>query len=1782
MKIYQQSRYAFYFFLALFIMPYYGLSLNTGNITKPDGAVITDPNSINRPNVSACYNTTTVEVQLNYTENGNGTLTLNMPSGVQYINNSVAVVSSSTGNTISQTTFSATNPTFNLGNVSTTDDLLFSFQVSADCDANFGTNSIGVDVTVNTTSSGTVNIDVLAADLSVSGHANQTIYANQSVTVPLDIENGGLGSIDSIIFFIDESGNTNTTALTVNGTSILPAYNTVGSRKYYLIPPTLIPGGALGNTEKITVMRSVTLTTCPINDFTFYDEYGTTYGCNNNTCQTDNINFGTFNAVEGEADYVLTYGVVQKSNFCNDVITSMTFTNQGTGELSLAQAYNNIFYYGTSAGSSQPYNWQLSSWTVTDVLIKNSLTGTYSSVPFTGGAAGLQSVTIDASNFASDPDGVGVGLEDIDGDLQFDDLAVGEEVEFRFVVQYNCSTTCGSTPLANIYGQVDYDRTCETDLYEFIRPFYHDNTQASFYPLAVTPDVSDGETATAQVCLNKSRSVDTYVYDCPTDSLRITMTAFNATISAVRDLNGVAIPYIVSGGDVIVTLKSTQCFEVDFIGDCGALGSGIHTTGFTYQVDYICDHACACEEPKDCGTVSTELICTVPCATGGLTVTQRELKRTTLGFTDETGNTYVDANTLPASNLRRGQVCDSVMLTVRAVQVTGSVISTGTSAYFEFYYDQFSGNNRFDWQNSNITASVYRGGSLINGPTAASLYYDGVDGTQHVAIVNATSAIPAGGLQGGDEIEFQIEGVVLNNSYSATLTQVPSFILEAFNLTAGNTNALRGGDTRYDCLPRALEFYLRNADPELDNEGSEYHDGCKGEFYDWDLEVQGSSLGPANVDYYPGEIRPSMYLDSIVFTMPNSLHIDSDFRLITYSGGDRASNTTRILTPDRVVTIAGFSYYYFVNDGSWALPEDVYWSGNFGDSYQFDVYLQATCTTPTGGSIAPGVEFHYRKNANSAEESCWVYEMDSDVQPTYFNYPEFSLSSDPIIAVGDEKTECYNVTISEVANEDAYYAWLAIDEVNTGSDLISIKDLSNNNYLTLKDYPDGQFVELRQYFYGNQSYDYEICFQYDDCTNDPFMVEVGWNCQGYPTNPAAENCNSTLDSLRITPADASVQIDFVTQPTTTVDLCTDLVYDIRVNSAQTGNIIDPRLLAKLPTGLMLQSAEIEYPINSGTFQTVTPTSVSGDSIWLYLAEHPMVFDSLPGTSKDNNALGGDDRQALIRLTFSTTCDFTSGDIIPFQVFAERPCGDAARGSSNKVISNPIKINGITEEYITIFGLDVGLDTVITCDNQTIDVSLSIVDIASDAAPSTVDPSRDSIEVILPTGTAYVPNSFTCTTGGANCPTLSRVEVNGNQTRLWVGYPTINLSNGSQVDVDFTFDINAYSTVNCETAGNMTIRSLRETANISCPSLGAGATCPNPIQSINGRVDTILSIQQMELNNLTATLTSFTASNYSIDGSFDVNTTDLPSGENLVVEVFCTNGSGTPIGNPIGTTTINGPITAGNNVPYSVTATNNCSEDLYITVQRVSNSGDILCVCSPTTVLLPICNAALLPLGNSSKTTCSGIGLDSLSVSSAYAAPNSIVFKYFTSPQTDVTTIYASGTTLGTAAVTSYGQAKITNVNFPNNGTGAPLTYYVYAIVTPTPSDANCRPIAEFQVTVNPSPTISAVTPTNPTCPSLNDGQITITASAGTWEYSINNGASFQPSNVFNNLIAGGYNIIVRLPGNPSCSVNDSAVLTAPGCVEDCVNGVDDDGDGLIDCDDPDCAAGDAGAISGDD
>ena len=138
------------------------------------------------------------------------------------------------------------------------------------------------------------------------------------------------------------------------------------------------------------------------------------------------------------------------------------------------------------------------------------------------------------------------------------------------------------------------------------------------------------------------------------------------------------------------------------------------------------------------------------------------------------------------------------------------------------------------------------------------------------------------------------------------------------------------------------------------------------------------------------------------------------------------------------------------------------------------------------------------------------------------------------------------------------------------------------------------------------------------------------------------------------------------------------------------------------------------------------------------------------------------------------------------------------------------------------------------------------------------------------------------------------------------------------------------------------------------------------------------------------------------------------------------------------------------------------------------------------------------------------------------------------------------TTLATFVVTSTGAGSAFSYGNVPSGT------YTYTVKN---NATNCESTASNSITVNAqpaSPTITNVAKGDPSvlsCPALNNGEVSVTATGSNLEYSRDNGATWQASNTFTALVAGSYNIKVRdnVSGCDVAYPSNPVVLAAPIC-----------------------------------
>lgn len=132
--------------------------------------------------------------------------------------------------------------------------------------------------------------------------------------------------------------------------------------------------------------------------------------------------------------------------------------------------------------------------------------------------------------------------------------------------------------------------------------------------------------------------------------------------------------------------------------------------------------------------------------------------------------------------------------------------------------------------------------------------------------------------------------------------------------------------------------------------------------------------------------------------------------------------------------------------------------------------------------------------------------------------------------------------------------------------------------------------------------------------------------------------------------------------------------------------------------------------------------------------------------------------------------------------------------------------------------------------------------------------------------------------------------------------------------------------------------------------------------------------------------------------------------------------------------------------------------------------------------LSICVSPSITNPSAAQALCTATTGNNITVKTTTNTANSIRFVKFTSDQMagssptagEETAIYAGtvmATVTPTGASSPYTATYAWNsVDFPN-ATNSPITYYVYAILNPD-LGANCRPIQEIQITVNPTPSVT--------------------------------------------------------------------------------------------------------------
>ncbi len=1603
-----------------------------------------------KQDVVACDGMAFNQVRIVVTNNSadNMLVTIDLPPGVFYETGSITTISQLGGLSVAESNISNLNaPVFAIspGNLSSGNEIVLQWDRRADmgCDAYNHLQGGGTfkDEIYVVTDGGNVedvnpslnSYNLLAPSLSMTGPAPVTTIVGSTLTrMPITITNGGQGYLSNYTFFIVEGAGLNTTQLeTSPGGTVIPVASTNGDTSFYTLTPALIAefgdnDNRFENGEQVMLKRTVQVLSCNTSN-----GYGAYWGCPGR-CQYSNFVNDQINIATGVPAIRLTNSTtIQRTNMCDHYIGEYTYTNNGSETLSGAGAAFDIStLWGINWGNPNKLDHVNQVGVVIDVRLNGN------TLAFTKPNA----IQINLNQLLTDPDGPG-GLDDLDGDGQFDDLPVGQSYTIQVEMRIDCQASCPTIHNGGLVRTtVDYKNQCDAAIDRFFNsaiPNVNNNPKSTTPAFTGPSDINDASPFTLNF------SVDRYeffpnggaYYNCPDDSLLLTIdvpVGFSL-VPGSGIFEGSPTNAFQIGNQVFVVgnasgnlADNNADYSVNLVLDCATWGGG---TDFHLAVKYICDETCACQERWGCFDWSPLVHCPAPCVPGGLTTTYTEARRSTMGWTNTSLSTLADPNTLPALNLKRGLPCDTICILAKSIQNGGTSGPTWDNGWFEFSYSLLGGATLLGMVNGG-TVDWYDASSGTTTTCALPTPIETTSGGRHTILYNLSSCLSGSMLEPGDSMNLNIKTVVRDNgSLSGNPTIIDGTKLRHFNLK--DTIPVNGVlDTLY-CDNYGLELYLHRYRNVISG-GTTLSEAIGCSTY---TISHGDIISGVSSDHYPGEIRTGQILDSLVLVLntgdvyiPNTANFSANINDPVLGN---LSSTIALPAP----TVVGNTLTW-VNPGNWPVNDP-----NQFSSFGWSINLITACNSIDNSNL---LTTYFTSNRHSHDAGCYYnYNIPRGNLVTHTK-PIHNLQDLTGTVSATQGTVVWNTEIQNISNVSSRYIWVAFEDLAAAN--LSITSVVNTNTamnLPLIPYANGVWVQVQTALGAATNIPLEVTAMFTGCAPDSLQMLQGWNCPGYPSNPTTYPCPPKSVKLRATPLPSEVQLQVTSQPTPPLSLCVPLDNEVLLSSAQAAYLDNPRLAVKLPTGLTPLGAtvNVEYPDASGNIEALSFTQ-SNDTIYINLEDHSqMGATGMPGTQ---DALGTDEREARIALTFITTCDFVSGDNIRFIALGRRPRGAPAIGNGTTVLSSDMFIIGAEPPYVgnIILTLTAG-NPMVGCGLFPVDVEMDLTQLSSNFSSI-----NDTVYITLPAGVSYEPGTYICTSMPAsNCPVFVETRpgaMGATIVVLAMPNPPINLAGG--VMLDFGIQARATSNSGCATLG-LSARLTQTIIGLACPTQMSGMCDKTAIQLAYDEIMLMLSKPVLSLGTPTARECATAPGSITVEGNLSIGTEDLEAGESVTLNIYCADGSGNPTGAPVATQTINGPVTAGTLTPFShVVVGCNSANGLVVTASGT-------CVCATVSALVPVTVSAPAPSISGTPTVCVG-AMTQLSGTPGVTAPATVQTEVWASSMPAVATVDNTGKVTGVA----YGTSTISYTVTDSDGCSSSTTIVVTVLARPMPTISGNAPV----------------------------------------------------------------------------------------------------------------------------
>ena len=1526
-----------------------------------------------------------------------------LPTGVEYVMGT-EVITQNPGNTYSITylnTSTVTEPKFEIRNLNggtddfwtLGDELIFSFQRTADCpavnyketggvfkdrheikykDGNIGKSVQDIDDSIS-------SYDLLSASLSVLdiNPINGLLSTAASpifFTRPIEVVQGGNGNIQMYHHEVFVDQDIFNYQLLFNGSPLVPASSVTDgvtgvTTLIYDIDLTQAPFNIatanedgdqqFENGEKFTFEEKFAIANCN-NVNIFHDVF---WGCNGAECQKSGLKSGAVLLRDQLPNLQLTQ--LQGSN---DICATNHFRVRIENTSVDAGAIGKDVYINIGLGAN---NSILTSYNSNPLWAYDYQgTRTLSNVHFTNGPAAIptfnnpsslhptrgsgNTIAIPPNFLVADPDGPGVGLEDLDNDGFYDDLAPGESTVIELDIDYNPRTNCSTGRFdyigwEHLYFDVNIKNQClepkDAQRLDFgyrnlIRDYLRtteiegdkDIADGDSFQLCITPAMFSNIEINGHNALSSNADSEFTVSINVPDG--VTIDASNANAGLFTQV-GNTITYSTTNlrnypnvlQNELPATNGKLCIPLAF--NCAAYvatnASNTFAVGYTTNLTLKDNTGAICfNEDIHCGNFET--VTTHGCfnACNGPAITTFDTQRTSAGWTDNTQSTRVDLSQAVANGYKTHNYLVGDTMKIKTKAVINNY--TADKMFFEIQYSTIGnalGASTIEYLDGTINIYDSSQGTTTAVQALTSVPVVASSGDNHTARFDITSYKNLYDnllFDSGDSIFISLNYRFNRNQPNSNLHKLTNFKGEFF--TTDNAN------TRISCDTWSSEASVLRVTHGFGNQVERFKYCEDGVLKVWSTER--SNAG----DLFPNEYRPPFGFESIQVTLPQGFVFSGRAEVRNNQGTfTLANNGITFSQVGNVITIT---------------PTANFRNGDQQNTYypRTSIWVKGSCTADITGTVAfqgNYRDFHYGANTiapvlNSSRPLDYT-------KPTFTLQPVSSPIADGVNTIANFEGSIIN-TSSGSGSID--YNWIRVSQ-NPNITVVGAFDITGGGAIPLNTMQLGgvTWVEAGSIANGTKK-DIRIQVNYNSCANQFIDFSHGWNCDAYPTLQEyvnlANQCYENTVQLQLAPRSSKVQIAITDQPVNRINMCDTFHIKLQVNSAQLAFLLNPRVEFTIPSGLSsldIVSIKVKYPYNAaGTENAVYTTS--GNTLNIDLLAHTVIngLGGIPGT---NDALTLNDRQVELDFELKTTCDYISGTPLLFKVFADKPCGDPAEGNGSIIYSNDININGVVQPYDAFSAIalpnsaDANGAHIDGCNvTETVSITTVFSDIAGQSATQT--DINDFGRITIPASLSYVNGTF----NSPNGVTL----VSSNASELVIQYPA-GLTNLQSVD--FSFDVET-GISGCATDANFSIINYIETGGLTC----GAASCVNSIVNTGTSTELIdiLKPSIVGTGGSTASITSFNANNnYSLSVNLTNNGLDAPSG--YAYQIYCSDNAGNPTGAPIHSGTLSQAIAANAIITENINFTSNTICNVSNGVVFVINPSASDCMCDTLQLHIPL-------------------------------------------------------------------------------------------------------------------------------------------------------------------------------------------------------------------------------------